>query len=93
MREQAMRRQPTLGFTARETALGAYKFQAVIYVAARNGEAMIKTFDPHGRLLNEQETKQLGYDTTRLVRRAREQRVGLPCFEWRHHTISYQDLW
>ena len=86
-------RRPQLGFAARETAAGIYKFQAVVHVAARNGQDMTKTLDPHDRLLSEQETHQLGYDTTRLVERARKQRVGLPCFEWRHHAISWQDVW
>ena len=86
-------RRPELGFAARETAPGAYKFQAVVFVAARNGQDMTKTFDPHARLLSERETKELGYDTSQLIERARRQRVGLPCFEWRHHAISYQDLW
>lgn len=87
------RRQPTLGFAARETAPGAYKFQAVVHVASRTGEAMTKTFDPHARLLTEQETRQLGYDTVRLVEAAQEQRVGLPCYQWRYHTVAWQDLW
>jgi len=86
-------RKPELGFAARETAQGTYKFQAVVYTASRNGEAMTKTLDPHGKLLSEQETRQLGYDTNRLVERAKRERVGLPCFQWRHHTISFQDLW
>jgi hypothetical protein len=88
-----MRRQPELAYAARETAPGAYKFQAVVNVGSRNGEQMIKTFDPHARLLTEQETRQLGHDTIRLVANAREQRIGLPQFQWRHHTISWQDLW
>jgi hypothetical protein len=86
-------REPELGFAARETAPGAYKFQAVIFTASRSGEPMPKTFDPHARLLDEQEVRQLGYDTIRLIEQAREQRIGLPCFAWRHHAISYQDLW
>lgn len=86
-------RKPQLGFTARETAPGTYKFQAVIYTASRSGQAMTKTFDPHVRLLNEQETKQLGYDTDRLIWQARKERISLPCSEWRHQAISYQDLW
>src|SRR5690242_12544614 len=44
-------RKPELGFAARETAQGTYKFQAVVYTASRNGEAMTKTLDPHGKLL------------------------------------------
>ena len=86
-------RRPELGFKAVETAPGAYKFQAVIYVAARNGTDMMKTFDPHGRLLTEQETTDLGYDTTRLIERARRQRISLPEFQWRHHAIAWTDLW
>jgi hypothetical protein len=86
-------RKPELGFAARETASGAYQFQAVVYVASRSSESMTKTFDPHARLLDEQETQRLGYDTKRLIEQAKRQRVGLPCFEWRHHTISWQDLW
>lgn len=86
-------RQPTLGFAARETAPGSYKFQAVVFTTSRTGEPMAKTFDPRARLLTEQETRQLGYDTTRLVERARKQRIGLPAFAWRHHAISWQDLW
>jgi len=84
---------PEYGYAARETAPGAYKFQAVVYVASRSGEAMTKTVDPHARLLTEQETRQLGYDTIRLVAAAQAQRIGLPCFDWRHHTIAWQDLW
>jgi hypothetical protein len=92
MREQAVRR-PELGFAARETAPGTYKFQAVVFVAARNGKDMVKTLDPHAKLLTEQQTAQLGYDTTRLVKRARKQRISSPSFEWRHHTIVWKDLW
>jgi|SRR6266566_5822195 len=92
MRERAMGK-PQVGFAARETAAGTYKFQAVVYVAARNGGEMTKTLDPHAKLLTGQQTAQLGYDTTRLVDKARKQRIGLPQFEWRHHAISYQDLW
>jgi len=85
--------KPTLGFAARETAPGIYKFQAVIFTATRTGEPMAKTFDPDARLLTEQETRQLGYDTLRLVEKAQAQRVGLPGFEWRYHTVAWQDLW
>ncbi len=45
---------PEYGYAARETAPGAYKFQAVVYVASRSGEVMTKTVDPHARLLTEQ---------------------------------------
>ena len=86
-------RHPELGFAARETAPNTYTFQAVIFVASRNGETMTKTFNPHDRLLNEQEARELGYNTERIVGKARRQRISLPQFEWRHHTISYQDLW
>jgi hypothetical protein len=72
---------PEYGYAARETAPGAYMFQAVVYVAARNGQEMTKTVDPHARLLTEQETRQLGYDTMRLIAKAQEQRIGLPCFD------------
>ena len=85
--------KPQLGFAARETAPGMYKFQTVVYTASRNGEAMTKTLNPHERLLSEQETQQLGYDTKQLIEQAKRQRIGLPCFQWRHHTISWQDLW
>ncbi len=86
-------KKPQLGFAARETASGIHKFQVVVYTASRNGEAMTKTYDPHGRLLSEQETKRLGYDTKWLIEQARQKRTGLPYFEWRHNAISYQDLW
>ena len=86
-------RRPELGFVARETAPGAYKFQFVVYVASRNGDGMTKTFDPHAKLLSEQKTKQLGFDTNLLIERARRQRISLPQYEWRHHAISWQDLW
>jgi len=86
-------RKPELGFKAVETAPGAYKFQAVVFVASRNGRDMTKTFDPHARLLDEQETRELGYNTTSLIERARRQRISLPEFQWRHHAIAWQDLW
>ena len=98
-------RKSELGFAARETELGAYKFQAVVLVASRNGEAMTKTLNPHGKLLSEQETKQLGYDTERIIDKARSQRK-LPSSQssWRRSLlervqrgegsiISWQDLW
>ena len=81
-------RRPEGGFAARETSLGIYKFQAVVYVAARNGQDMTKTLDPHARLLSEQETKQLGYDTQQLVERTKLRRVSN-----RPNIISWQDLW
>src|SRR5437870_5203313 len=72
---EAMRRNfrklPELGFAARETAPGVYKFQEVLYVTSRNGEQMMKTYNPHDRLLSEQETQQLGYNTKRLIEKAR----------------------
>jgi hypothetical protein len=86
-------RKPELGFAARETAPGTFKFQAVIFVASRNGEQMMKTYKPHDRLLSEQETRELGYNTERIVGKARRQRISLPQFEWRHHVITWQDLW
>ena len=86
-------RRPEVGYAARETSLGIYKFQKVVYVASRNGQEMTKTLDPHARLLSEQETRKHGYDTTRLVEQARRQRISLPQFQWRHHAISWQDLW
>jgi hypothetical protein len=86
-------RKPELGFTARETAPGAYQFQAVIYTASRTGEPMPKTLNPHDRLLDEQEVRQLGYDTIRLIKIAQEQRAGLPEYQWRYHAINWQDLW
>ena len=86
-------RRPELGFAARETAAGVYKFQAVVHVAARNGEQMMKTYNPHDRLLSEQETRELGYNTERIVGKARRQRIRLPQFEWRHYAIAWQDLW
>jgi hypothetical protein len=60
-------RRPELGFAARETAPGKFTFQAVVHVASRNGEQMMKTFNPHDRLLSEQETRELGYNTERIV--------------------------
>ncbi len=81
-------RRPEVGFAARETSLGIYKFQAVVYVAARNGQDMTKTLDPHARLLSEQETKQLGYDTQQLVERTKLRRVSN-----RPNIIYWQDLW
>ena len=84
---------PGLGFAARETAPGVYTFQEVMYVSSRNGEFMTKTLDPHDRLLTEQETKQLGYDTTRLIEQAQAQRTGSRRFDWRHHAIPWQDVW
>jgi hypothetical protein len=86
-------RRPELGFAARETAPGRYKFQAVIFVASRNGRDMTKTFDPHARLLDEQEVEQLGYNTTGLIERTRRQRISLPEFQWRHRAIAWGDLW
>ena len=86
-------RKPDVGFAARETAPGTYKFQAVVFVASRNGRDMTKTFDPCARLLDEQETRQLGYDTTRLIERTRRQRISLPEFQWRHHALAWTDLW
>jgi hypothetical protein len=88
-----VRQQPEVGYAARETAPGAYIFQEVVFVAARNGQEMTKTVDPHARLLTEPEVRQLGYDTIRLVAAAQKQRISLPCFEWRHHAIAWQDLW
>jgi hypothetical protein len=70
-------RRPELGFAARETAFDTYKFQLVVYTASRNGQDMTKTFDPHARLLSEQETKQLGYDTDQLIYRSLAQRVSV----------------
>ena len=92
VRRPALGRQATLGYAARETAPGAYTFQAVIHVASRNGEGMMKTLDPHGRLLSEQEVQQQGYDTSRLIAQTRRQRIGLPQFQWRHHVIAWSDL-
>ena len=86
-------RRPELGFAARETTPGQYKFQAVIFVASRNGKDMTKTFDPHARLLSEGETKELGYDTDRIIEKARRQRISLPQFDWRHYAISWQDVY
>jgi hypothetical protein len=85
-------RRPELGFAARETAPGANKFQLVIFVASRNGEQMMKTYNPHDRLLSEQETREQGYNTSRLIEKARRQRISLPQYEWRHYAISWQDL-
>jgi hypothetical protein len=64
-------RKPELGFAARETSPGNYKFQGVVYTATRTGEPMAKTLDPLASLLDEQETQRLGYDTKRLVEKAR----------------------
>ena len=86
-------RHPELGFAARETAPGQYKFQAVIFVASRNGNDMTKTFNPHDRLLNEAETRELGYATERIKAKAREQRISLPQYDWRHHAISWQEVY
>jgi hypothetical protein len=81
-------RRPEVGFAARETSLGIYKFQAVMYVAARNGQDMTKTLEPHAKLLSEQETKQHGFDTKQLVERTKQRRVSN-----RPNIISWQDLW
>ena len=86
-------RRPELGFAARETTPGQYTFQAVIFVASRNGEEMTKTFNPHDRLLSEQETRELGYDTDRIIEKAKTQRISLPEFHWRHYAISWQDVY
>src|ERR1700687_3020450 len=86
-------RSPELGFAARETTPGQYKFQAVVFVASRTGTDMTKTFDPHATLLSEKETRELGYDTGRIIEKARRQRISLPQFEWRHYAISWQDVY
>jgi len=62
-------RRAELGFAAREIAPGTYKFQAVVFVASRNGRDMTKTFDPHARLLDEQETREVGYITPLVLLR------------------------
>lgn len=97
-------RRPELGFAARETALGEYKFQVVVFVASRNGKPMTKTLDPHGKLV--ENIKQYGYDAERVIEKARSQRVQLPSSQssWRRSLlerakrgegsiISWQDLW
>src|SRR5690348_12140590 len=86
-------RRPELGFAARETAPGTYTFQAVVFVASRNGTDMTKTFNPHDKLLSEQETRELGYDTGRIIEKARNQRISLPQYDWRHSAISWQELY
>src|SRR5690348_2821949 len=86
-------RRPELGFAARETAPGAYKFQTVVFVASRNGEQMTKTFHPHDKLLSEQETRELGYATSRIIEKARTQRLSLPQYDWRHSAISWQEVY
>ncbi len=72
------RKQPTLGFAARETAPGAYKFQAVVFVASRNGENMTKTMYPHAHLLPESRVAGLGYATRSIIEKVQAQRETVP---------------
>lgn len=81
-------RRPEGGYAARETSLGIDKFQAVVYVAARNGQEMTKTLDSHAKLFSEQETKQRGYDTKQLIECTKQRRVSN-----RANIISWQDVW
>jgi len=71
-------RKPDFGFAARETALGTYKFQAVIHYPSQTGQPMMRTAFPHAHLLSEQKVERLGYDTRGMIEQAQALRVAQP---------------